>query len=441
MANTIQIKRTNIASRVPGAGGIAAIGYGELAINVNDKKLYYGNASGATTDIMEVITKATTSVLGKASFEGADFNVSSGVVTIDSVSNAQLAGSIGDGKLLTISAENKVSLSALNIDGGTAITGGTLAAADLIVVDDNASGTNRKATLGNLGTLLAGNGLAVSGATLAVGVDGSTIEINSDALRVKAAGILSAHIADNQVDTQHIATDAIVGAAIDDNVITTAHIQNNTITSDDLKQTDGGEAVTTATIRAGAVTNTEIANDAINGAKIADNAIDSDHYTDGSIDTVHIGNNQVTGDKLADSITIAQDLTVTGDLTVSGASTVINTATLAVEDTFIELNRQAESAQSSSNIEDTRDIGIYAAYDSNSAAGSDLYLYTGIGRDASLDKWVFFTGLDTEPSATPGAVTMGNTVARTGTVQANLEGISSSLFCTMDKYTIDCGTF
>lgn len=413
MANKIQIKRSNVANRVPGAGSIAPIVSGELAINFADNRLYYGNNSGNTTDIMTVI---------------------------HGVTNAQLAGSIADSKLSTISTANKVSLSALNIDGGTDI-GAALTATDLIVVDDGAGGTNRKSEISRLATLMGGNGLAVSGATLAVGVDNSTIEINSDALRVPTGGIGSNQIANDAVDTQHLADDAVEAAAIADGAVTTARIAANAVDESRLKQTDGGEAVTTATIRAGAVTNTEIANDAINGAKIADNAIDSDHYVDGSIDTVHIGNNQVTGDKLADSITIAQDLTVTGDLTVSGASTVINTATLAVEDTFIELNRQAESAQSSSNIEDTRDIGIYAAYDSNSAAGTDLYLYTGIGRDASLDKWVFFKELDTEPSATPGAVSMGSNSARTATLQAHLEGVSSSVFCTMDKYTIDCGTF
>lgn len=42
MANTIRIKRSSTAGQVP-----ATLPYGELAINVTDKILYYGNATNA----------------------------------------------------------------------------------------------------------------------------------------------------------------------------------------------------------------------------------------------------------------------------------------------------------------------------------------------------------------------------------------------------------
>jgi hypothetical protein len=45
------------------------------------------------------------------------------------------------------------------------------------------------------GSITAGNGLAQSGTTLSVGVDDSSIEINSDVLRVKATGITNAMLA------------------------------------------------------------------------------------------------------------------------------------------------------------------------------------------------------------------------------------------------------
>ena len=53
--------------------------------------------------------------------------------------------------------------------------------------------------------------------------------------------------------------------------------------------------------------------------------------------TVDIANDAITGDKLANDITIANDLTVTGDLTVNGTTTTIDTQTLTVEDKNIEL--------------------------------------------------------------------------------------------------------
>jgi len=433
MANKIQIKRSNTNGNVP------TLAYGELGVNVNtdtQPKFYYGNASGNATDIMEVISKATSSVLGKASFASADFAVSSGAVTIKAsgVSNAQLAGSIADSKLNQITTAGKVALSSIEIDGATDIGAG-LASGDLFIVDDGAGGTNRKSTIDRLATLFAGNGLSASNAVLSVGVDDSTIEINSDALRVKADGIDSAQIVDNAITNDHIADDAVQAAQIADNAVTTTRILDGTITADKLKQVDGGEAVTTATIRAGAVTTTEIGSDAVTSAKIGDDQITNDHIAANAVQTAQIANNAVTGDKLADSITIAQDLTISGNLVVSGSSTTLSVATLEVEDTFIELNKGIEAG----GTEDTVDVGIYTAYDATSG-GTDLWQWTGLGRDASEGKWVLFQGLDTEPSATPGAVSMGGNTARTAKLQANLEGLSN-LTNTIVNYTIDCGTF
>ena len=53
--------------------------------------------------------------------------------------------------------------------------------------------------------------------------------------------------------------------------------------------------------------------------------------------TVDIADDAITGDKLANDITIANNLTVTNDLTVNGTTTTINTTTLQVEDKNIEL--------------------------------------------------------------------------------------------------------
>ena len=86
---------------------------------------------------------------------------SNGAVTIaaTSVENSMLAGSIADTKLNTISTADKVSLSALDIDGGSDI-GADLTTSDLIVVDDGAGGTNRKAALSRLTTFMQGQGFS-----------------------------------------------------------------------------------------------------------------------------------------------------------------------------------------------------------------------------------------------------------------------------------------
>ena len=77
----------------------------------------------------------------------------SGALTIanGAVENAMLAGSIADSKLNTISTAGKVSIDALDIDGGTDI-GAALTDSDIFIVDDGAGGTNRKATMSRLAT-------------------------------------------------------------------------------------------------------------------------------------------------------------------------------------------------------------------------------------------------------------------------------------------------
>ena len=70
-------------------------------------------------------------------------------VKASGITSAMLAGSIANSKLNAITTANKVALSSLDLDGGTDI-GADLADADLIVVDDGAGGTNRKAALSRM---------------------------------------------------------------------------------------------------------------------------------------------------------------------------------------------------------------------------------------------------------------------------------------------------
>ena len=81
-----------------------------------------------------------------------------------SVDNEHLAGSIADSKLSTISTANKISLTALDIDGGTDI-GEAVADADLFIVDNGAGGTNRKVTASALKTYASGSGATKGFAT------------------------------------------------------------------------------------------------------------------------------------------------------------------------------------------------------------------------------------------------------------------------------------
>lgn len=71
------------------------------------------------------------------------------------------SGTVTGDMLATITTANKIGLAAIDIDGGTDI-GAALTTSDLIIVDDGAGGTNRKATLERLLTLTDGNATALA---------------------------------------------------------------------------------------------------------------------------------------------------------------------------------------------------------------------------------------------------------------------------------------
>ena len=127
-----------------------------------------------------------------------------------SVDNADLAGSIANSKL----ANSSVTVTAGDgLSGGGAVALGssvsvaldlnelTAAAvavgADSIAIIDADDNSSKKESIADLVTAMAGDGLAASSGVLAVGVDDSSIELNSDALRVKAAGITDAMLNDD----------------------------------------------------------------------------------------------------------------------------------------------------------------------------------------------------------------------------------------------------
>ena len=102
-----------------------------------------------------------------------------------SIGQDKLAGSIPDSKLNAISSANKVEASALELSANTAM-------------EDNA-GLALKANI-------AGDGLAIASSggnqVLSVGVDDSSIQLNSDALRVKALGVTDAMLAGSISDSK-----------------------------------------------------------------------------------------------------------------------------------------------------------------------------------------------------------------------------------------------
>jgi hypothetical protein len=108
------------------------------------------------------MTNAGVVTIGAGAVENsmlADDAVGADELAADAVVNASIAAgaAIADSKLAQIATAGKVALTALEIDGGTDI-GADLATSDLIIVDDGAGGTNRKAALSRVVTLMTAQG-------------------------------------------------------------------------------------------------------------------------------------------------------------------------------------------------------------------------------------------------------------------------------------------
>ena len=82
---------------------------------------------------------------------------------IGTITNAQLAGSIADSKLNTITTADKVSAAAIQVDGAADGTGITLATTDKLIVDD--AGTTKYINASQLNTYLSGQGFTTDDPT------------------------------------------------------------------------------------------------------------------------------------------------------------------------------------------------------------------------------------------------------------------------------------
>ena len=178
-----------------------------------------------------------------------------------------LSGSLAGTGLTYTGGVNSIATLALDIDELGALGGTGVAQGDHFLFSD--AGTEKKITFSNLedaifgnvsgdatvaaggaltiaanavqtgmvhddvATELAGNGLSAASGVLAVGVDDSSLEIDSDALRVKASGITSAMIADGAVVNADInASAAIVATKLNFNVDLGGNVQFGTQTDD-----------------------------------------------------------------------------------------------------------------------------------------------------------------------------------------------------------------
>ena len=286
-------------------------------------------------------------------------------VKASGVTNNMLAGSIADSKLSTISTVNKVSISALNIDGSSD-TLATLADDDKFIVDDDTDGVNHKMSASVLKTYLGvGTGnfpianLDVDGGTdKAAPVVGDEVviadsEASGATKKADIGSILDIISGDVAVDASGVATiqpDSVaLGTDTTGNFVRTINGTANEIT---VTSSFDGEGVGTVALA--------LPDDVTIGDKLT---VTGDLDVDGAI--ISIGASTST-------TTVEDNLVVAGDLTVNGTTTTVNTSTLQVTDPLIQLADGNTGG-------DALDIGFFGEY-----ADSGQQRHSGFVRDASL---------------------------------------------------------
>ena len=215
------------------SGSIASLA--EVSASVGFKGNLVGNATTATTATQVgnslTVDNSTIQLNSGTTYDGAagkTISIKDGGVTlakIESIANNTILGNI-TGDTAAPSALTKANvLELINVENGADVTDAAgIRALGAGIVSSSAQVSALGGVQNSTITVTAGNGLSGGGSfttntgsngtiSLAVGVDDSTIELNSDALRIKDSGVTFAKI-------QNVATDTIVGrTAASDGVV------------------------------------------------------------------------------------------------------------------------------------------------------------------------------------------------------------------------------
>lgn len=179
----------------------------ELNTSVAGDGLSGGGGSALALDLNELTAAAV------------DVSADSFAIVDANDSNASRKESIAD--LMTAVAGDGLAASsgvlALDLNELTAVA--IDVANDEFPIIDATDSSTKKESIADLMTAVAGDGLGATSGVLAVNVDDSTVEINADTVRVKAAGITNNELGLGSVDVDNLSdlrvTDTVGGITID----------------------------------------------------------------------------------------------------------------------------------------------------------------------------------------------------------------------------------
>ena len=355
----------------------------------------------------------------------------------DSFSTGQSLAFVSANGLTTAVTDNQVSFS---VDTGSTLvvnaTGIHVNSSNLVIATsqltgDVALGTN---TSGNyVATITAGNGITGSSTseggtpTIAV-VAGSGIASNSTGVHVVAGNTTVVSNATGvyvnasalSIATSQLTGDVALGANTSGNYVATITAGNGisgsstgeggTPTIAVVAGTNGGLVSNSTgvfvTAGSGLVANaTGVHVGSANGINVQADAVG---LTTGSTLTVNATGAHVNSDLSITSLTTSGNMQVGGNLVVLGDLLTINVATLAVEDSLIQL-------ASNNTGSDLLDIGFFGSYEAGDAGAHE---HTGIFRDATDGIYKIFINLEESPTTTVNTAGTGYT---TGTLQAFIQ--------------------
>jgi hypothetical protein len=309
-------------------GDTAATLVGSLDL-VFDRGTYDGTVTVAALTANRTYTLPDVS--GTLVTSGDTGTVTSAMIVNGTIVNEDINASAGivDTKLATIATSNKVSLSALDIDGGTDI-GAALTDSDLFIVDDGGAGTNRKAAATRITDYVFGKvsgDITVASTGTAAIVSGVIVDsdINASAgiAFSKLASLTSANILVG--NASNIATSVAVTGDINISNTGVTAIAAGVIIDSDINASAGIVDTKLATIStAGKVSNSATTATSANTVNTIVARDGSGNFTAGTI-TAALTGNADTATKLSSSRTFA----VTGDITGTVSSDLTTGASIA----------------------------------------------------------------------------------------------------------------
>ncbi len=143
--------------------------------------------------------------------------------------------------------------------------------------------------------------------TLQVVVDGTTIEIATNTIQLKALGVASGHLQDGAVLTAKIVDAAVTTAKIDDQAVTTAKLDD--------------EAVTTPKLADSSVSTSKLVDTSVTEVKLANSSVSTGKLVDTSVTEVKLADGAVTSAKIADGTITSADVDTINIGKISSAAT------------------------------------------------------------------------------------------------------------------------